>query len=293
MSVVENIFELIGNTPLVKINKLNPNPKVKIYAKLEYFNPTGSLKDRIAKAMIEAAERSGKLTKDKTIVEATSGNTGISLAWVARLKGYNCTLIMPKNVSKEKRKLLEALNAKIILTDTELDAIKLGREMAKDPKYFLTDQFCNEANWEAHYQTTAKEILSQTKGKITHFIAGIGTSGTIMGVARGLKEHNPRIQVIGVMPENTRHEQEGLLNLKDYVPEIYDPKLVDEIITVKDENAFETARRLATEEGIFAGISSGSTMYAAIKIAERLDKGLIVVLFGDSIFRYLEKLFST
>lgn len=256
------------------------------------INPTGSLKDRIAKSIVESAEKSGKLTKDKTIVEVTSGNTGISLAWVAALEGYDCILIMSKNVSKEKRKLLEALGAKIILTDTELDAIKLGREMAKDPRYLLTDQFSNEANWRAHYKTTAEEILSQTKGKITHFIAGIGTSGTIVGVGRKLKEFNSEIQVVGVMPEKKRHEQEGLLNLKEYVPEIYDSKSIDEIIIVKDEDAFDTTRRLVKEEGIFAGISSGSAMYAAMELAKKLYRGLIVVIFGDSIFRYLEKLLS-
>jgi cysteine synthase len=184
---VNHVFELIGKTPMVKINKWNPNPNVEIYAKLEWFNPMGSLKDRIALPMIERAEESGKLTKDKVILEATSGNTGISIAWAATLKGYKCVIVMPKFVSVERRKILRALGAKLVFVSTEAEVVEKAREMARDPKYFMTDQFANEENWKAQYKTTGQEIWEQTDGKITHFVAGIGTSGTLMGVARRLK----------------------------------------------------------------------------------------------------------
>ena len=282
-----HVFELIGNTPMVRINNMNPNPNVEIYAKLEWFNPMGSVKDRIALQMIRRAENEGVLTKEKMILEATSGNTGISVAWVAAMKGYKCVIIMPKSASLERRKIMKALGAKLILAPTEKEVIQRARELAKNPRYFLTDQFANEENWKVHYQTTGEEIWEQTDGKITHFVAGCGTSGTLMGVARKLKEHNQRVQIIGVRPSSPNHKQQGLLNPKEFCPELLDPDELDQIIIVKDEDAFTSTRSLLAKEGLFAGISSGSAMYGAILKAREIKEGLIVVLFADHGFKYL------
>ncbi|MEM3550340.1 MAG: cysteine synthase family protein [Candidatus Bathyarchaeia archaeon] len=293
VKTVNHVFELIGETPMVKINNMNPNPNVEIYAKLEWFNPMGSLKDRIALRMIERAEKEGKLTKDKIILEATSGNTGISLAWVAALKGYKCTIVMPEFVSIERRKILKALGAELVFVKSEAELVAKAREMAKNPKYFMTDQSSNEENWKTHYQTTGEEIWNQTDGKITHFVAGIGTSGTLMGVARKLKEHNPNIQIVAVQPSRPGNKQQGLLNLEEFRPEIFNPEELDEMVMVSDEEAFETARDLFLKEGLFVGISSGSAMYGAIKKAKEIEEGLIVTLFGDHGFKYLStELFS-
>jgi cysteine synthase len=288
MKVASHVFELIGQTPIVKINKINPNPATEIYAKLEWFNPMGSLKDRIALRMIENAEREGKLTRGKIILEATSGNTGIAIAWVAALKGYKCTIVMPDGVSEERKKILNILGAELIFTDTEIGAISKAREMARDSRYVMTDQFASEINWKAHYQTTAEEIWEQTQGRLTHFVAGIGTSGTIMGVGRRLKKLNPKIQIVGVQPSKAHSKQEGLLNLKEFYPEICKVnEVVDEMIMVDDEEAFRTAKDLIVKEGLFAGISSGSAMYGAIQKARENDRGLVVVVLGDHGFKYL------
>jgi cysteine synthase len=293
MKVASHVFELIGRTPMVRINKMNPNPHVEIYAKLEGFNPMGSLKDRIALRMIESAEEEGKLTKDQIILEATSGNTGISIAWVATLKGYECTLVLPKSVSRERKKILKALGAKLIYVPTETDAVKKARELAKNTRYFMTDQFANEMNWKAHYQTTGEEIWEQTDGRITHFVAGIGTSGTIMGVARKLKEYNENVQIIGVQPSRLGSIQEGLLNLQEFCPEICKCDEVDEMLMVEDKNASKTARDLFLKEGLFVGISSGSAMWGAMHKATEISEGLIVTIFGDHGFKYLStKLFG-
>ncbi len=282
-----HVFELIGNTPMVRINKMSPNPNVEILAKLEGFNPMGSVKDRIALRMIRRAENEGELTKSKIILEATSGNTGISVAWVAALTGYRCVIIMPKSASFERRKIMKALGAKLILEPTEKEVIKRARELARNPKYFLTDQFANEENWRAHYETTGVEIWEQTEGKVTHFVAGCGTSGTLMGVARKLREHNRRIQIIGVRPSSPDHGQQGLLNPKEFCPELLDPDELNEIISVKDEDAVVCTRELLLKEGLFVGISSGSVMYGALIKARKIEKGLIVVLFADHGFKYL------
>jgi cysteine synthase B len=287
MNRASHIFELIGNTPMVRINKMNPNPNVEIYAKLEWFNPMGSLKDRIALRMIEKAEEEGKLTKGKVILEATSGNTGISIAWVAALKGYKCEIILPNAVSDERKKILKALDAKLVLVSNETEAINTAREKAKNPQYFLTDQFANEMNWKTHYETTGEEIWKQTEGKITHFVAGIGTSGTLMGAARKLKKHKKDIQIIGVQPSRPHNRQQGLLNLQEFCPEICKHDEVDEMIMVEDEDAFRTTRELLLKEGLFAGVSSGSTMWAAIQTAKKINHGLIVTIFGDHGFKYL------
>lgn len=291
MKIANNIIDLIGNTPLVKINKLNPNSNVTIYAKLESFNPGGSIKDRIALNMIESAEKSGKLTKDRIILEATSGNTGIGLAMVAAIKGYKVLLVMSESASIERRKVLKAFGADILLTpakDGTDGAIEKAYKLAREnKKYILMDQFNNEDNWKAHYNTTAKEILKQTKGKITMFIASMGTTGTIMGVAKKLKEYNKNIRIIGVEPY-IGHKIQGLKNLKEaYKPGIYDKKLLDEKINIKDEDAYETARLLAKKEGLFVGMSSGAAMFIALQKAKELNDGLIVVLLPDGGERYL------
>jgi cysteine synthase len=237
--------------------------------------------------MIERAEEEGKLTKDKIILEATSGNTGISVAWVAALKGYRCTIVMPESVSDERKKILRVLGANLVSASTEIDAIKKAREMAKNAQYFMANQFANEMNWKAHYQTTGEEIWEQTEGRITHFVAGIGTSGTLMGVARKLREFKKDIQIVGVQPSRTASRQQGLLNLRAFCPEICKQDEVDEMLMVEDEDAFKTARELLLKEGLFVGISSGSTMWGAIQKAKEINEGLIVTIFGDHGFKYL------
>ncbi len=284
-----NILNTIGNTPLIEIKKLNPNPKVKILAKLEKFNPGGSVKDRIAKYMIEAAERSGKLTKDKTILEATSGNTGIGLALVAAVKGYKLKIVMPDNVSPARKKILKALGADLILTpgkESTDGAIILARELAIDPKYLLIDQYRNPANVLAHYETTGPEIWKQTDGKITHFVAAIGTTGTLMGISKYLKEKNPNIKILGVEPSPS-HRIQGLKNLNDkIIPEIFDASQIDDMIRIKDRDAFRVTRELA-REGLFVGMSSGAAMWAAVRVTNKLNSGVVVVIFPDGGEKYL------
>jgi len=287
MRRVNHVFELIGKTPIVKINTMNPNPDVKIYAKLEGWNPTGSTKDRIALQMVEKAEKEGMLTKGKTILEATSGNTGISIAWVAALKGYKCTIVMPRKNSIERKRILRALGANLVLAASEKEVVETARRMAKRRQYFMTDQFMNEENWKAHFLGTGEEIWRQTRGKITHFVAGMGTSGTLMGVAARLRMYNKNVRIVGVHPAGLDSKQEGLLNFSEFCPEIFDPKRVDEIIRVEDRDAFKTCRDLFLKEGLFVGISSGSVMYGAIQKAREIEEGLIVALCADSGFKYL------
>jgi len=288
----ENILESIGHTPLVKIRRLNPNPRVTIAAKLEGTNPGGSVKDRIALYMITAAERKGELTKDKIILEPTSGNTGIGLAMIAAVKGYRMLVTMSEWMSEERRKMLEAFGAEIILTPGEKGtdgAIEKAHELyAKNPElYFMPNQYDNPSNVLAHYETTAVEIWEQTKGKITHFVAGMGTTGTLMGCSRRLKEFNPDIKIIGVEPYKD-HKIQGLKNMEEaIVPKIYNPALLDEKINVADEDAFAMTRRLAREEGIFCGMSSGAAFHVAVELAKKLDEGLIVTLFPDRGEKYL------
>ena len=288
----KNILKLIGNTPLVKINKLNPNKRVELYAKLESFNPGGSVKDRIGLTMIEEAEKSGELTKDKIILEPTSGNTGIGIALVSAVKGYKVLLTMPESVSMERRKILKALGAELLLTPKEKGtdgAIEKAYKMAREEKdkYLLLDQYNNENNWKAHYNGTGKEIWEQTNGKITMFVAAIGTFGTLRGVSARLKENNKEIKIIGVEPY-IGHKIQGLKNMKEaYKPGIYDKKLLDEKINIKDEDAYETARKLAKQEGIFVGMSSGAAMFVALQKVRELKHGLVVVLLPDGGEKYL------
>ncbi len=287
-----SVLDLIGKTPLVRINRLNPNPKVEIYAKLEGLNPGGSVKDRICVKMIEEAERKGELTKEKVILEPTSGNTGIGLAMVAAVRGYRCILVMPASVSIERVLMLKALGAEVVLTPPEKGtdgAILKAREIYQnDPsRYFMPDQFDNPANPLAHYETTGPEIWNDTGGKVTHLVAGLGTSGTLMGAGRYLKERNPDIQIIAAEPE-MGHRIQGLKNMREaVVPTIYDESFIDRKIEVKTEDAYEWALRLTREEGIFSGQSSGAAMYAAAEVAKELEHGLIVVVLPDMGFKYL------
>ena len=286
------ILDCIGNTPLAGIERINPNPNVKLYAKLEGNNPGGSVKDRIALYMIEEAEKSGRLTRDKVILEATSGNTGIGLAMVASATGYRVKLTMPACVSVERRRVLEAFGAELILSPSEEGtdgAIRLAHKiLAEDPeRYFMPNQFDNEANILAHYETTGREIIEQTAGKITHFVAGMGTTGTLMGVSRRLKEHDKAIRIVGVEPK-LGHRIQGLKNMAEsIVPKIFDPSVLDERYIVNDDEAFDTTRKLATREGIFAGMSSGAAMSIALRKSSELREGVIVVILPDRGDRYL------
>ncbi len=288
----KTILDLIGNTPLLEIRHLNPNPKVKIFAKLEYLNPGGSIKDRAALSMIEAAEKSGQLTHDKIVIEATSGNTGIGLALVCAVKGYRLVLAMSESASVERQKIVKARGAEILLTPGHLgtdgaieEVYRLARE--NPDLYFVTDQYNNDANWQAHYYGTGPELWRQTDGKMTTLVATLGTSGTLMGLSRRLKEYNPDITIVGVEPY-LGHKLQGLKNMKEsYQPEIFDKNRLDKKPNIDDEVAFEMTRRLAREEGLFVGMSSGAAMVAACEEATHMDEGLIVVIFPDSGGLYL------
>jgi S-sulfo-L-cysteine synthase (O-acetyl-L-serine-dependent) len=285
------ILECIGNTPIASID-LNPNPGVKLFAKLEGNNPGGSVKDRIALYMVEAAEKEGRLTKDKIILEATSGNTGIGLAMVATAKRYRLKLTMPACVSIERRRILEAFGAELILTPSNEGtdgAIRLAHKiLSEDPdRYFMPNQFDNEANIIAHYETTGKEIIDQTQGRITHFVAGMGTTGTLMGVSKRLKEFNKDISIVGVEPV-LNHRIQGLKNMTESIkPKIFDPGMIDEHYYVNDEEAFDTTRMLAIKEGLFVGMSSGAAMHIALRKSSELKEGVIIVLLPDRGDRYL------
>ena len=286
------ILECIGNTPLVRIDGINPNPRVRVFAKLEGNNPGGSVKDRIALYMINGAEKDGRLTRDKIILEATSGNTGIGLAMVATAKKYRVKLTMPACVSIERRRILEAFGAELILSPSEEGtdgAIRSAqRILSEEPeKYFMPNQFDNEANVLAHYETTGKEVIEQTGGTITHFVAGMGTTGTLMGTGKRLKEFKNDIKIIGVEPA-LNHRIQGLKNMSEsIVPKIFDPFKLDERFLVNDEEAFDTTRMLAVKEGIFVGMSSGAAMHIALRKSSELKEGVIVVIFPDRGDRYL------
>ncbi len=294
----KNILQTIGSTPLVRINKLNTNQEVELLAKIEGKNPTGSIKDRIALKMIQQAEMMGKLEKGKTIIEPTSGNTGISLAMIGAVKGYTVEIVMSEKVSIERRMIIEAFGAKVTLTaaDGGTDAaIKKAKKLVKDypDKYFMPYQFSNEYNKLAHYKTTAEEIWKDTNGTITHFVSGVGTSGTLMGVAKGLKENNPNIKVVEAHPVKNHYIQ-GLKNMEEaIIPELYDPSILDESILVESCDAIKMARRIILEEGIFVGMSSGAAMIAALEVIKKLDSGTVVCIFPDRGEKYLStKMFS-
>ncbi len=286
------ILDQIGNTPLVRLTSINPFPHVNMFAKLEGMNPTGSLKDRIAKYMIEKAEQNRSLNREKTVIEASSGNTGISLSMVAAVKGYKIKIFMPESKSIERRKVMLLGGTEIVLTTgkDQNSHIKACEELAKaeSNKYFYFDQNGNENNTLAHYYTMAVEILDQIDRKIDVMVAGFGTGGTIMGCARRFKEVNPDVYIISVEPEKAISKIEGLLHMDgEYIPKIYDPILIDRVIRVSDENAIQMTQRIAREEGIFAGISSGAVLWAALEFAKEFQKGNFVLVFADSADRYL------
>ena len=277
---------------MVRINALNPNPRVNIYAKIEGFNPTGSIKDRIALRMVEQAEREGRLVAGMTILEPTSGNTGIGLAVVGIVKGYDVVIVMSEAVSVERRKILRACGAKVILTPASEGtdgAIRLAREMyAAHPElYFMPDQFANAANYMAHYERTAIEIWQACGGQIDYFVSAVGTSGTLMGVSRFLRIMKPDIKVICAHPTRG-HFIQGLKNMEEaIVPDIYDESLIDSQEMIDSEEAIDMARQIIAREGIFAGMSSGAAMLAARRTAQRIESGNIVVLFADRAEKYL------
>jgi len=287
-----NLLSAIGSTPLVELNNLNGNSKVRIFGKLEGNNPGGSIKDRPAYYMIKKAEESGELTREKTILEPTSGNTGIALAMIGAAKGYKVKLCMPECVSVERQRVIEAFGAETVLTPANEGtdgAIKKARLLiTEEPgKYYMPNQFENENNVLAHYETTGPEIFSQTKGEIDVFVAGMGTGGTLMGVAKYLKERKPEIKIVGVEPI-VGHKIQGLKNMQEsIVPKIYHSEKLDEKIIVEDDPAYEVTRLLATKEGIFVGMSSGAAVAGALRIAKKMDSGIIVVILPDRGDRYL------
>ncbi|RQW85894.1 MAG: cysteine synthase family protein [Geobacter sp.] len=287
-----SVEQAIGNTPLVEVTGLNPNPRVRILAKLEGNNPGGSIKDRPAYYMIAKAEESGELTHDKIILEATSGNTGIALAMIGAARKYRVKLAMPACVSLERRSILEAYGAEVVLSpahEATDGAIRLARQILEENPgmYYMPNQYANENNVLAHYETTGPEIFAQTGGEIDIFMAGMGTGGTLMGVGRFLREQNRHIRIIGVEPR-IGHKIQGLKNMKEaIVPPIYHEEWLDDKIVIDDEDAFETARLLAIQEGLFVGMSGGAAIAAAIKMAEKLDSGTIVTILPDRGDRYL------
>lgn len=285
----DNIVSSIGNTPLVEIPRISPKPDVHIFAKLEGQNPTGSLKDRIAKYMIEEAEAKGLLTPDKIILEATSGNTGISLAMIGKRKGYSVKVIMPENVSPERCHLLILYGAEVVFSEGPKGtngAIEVACEMAKDSSYYMPFQYGNPANPRAHYETTGVEIVRDLP-EIDVFVAGLGTGGTLMGTGRRLKEHNPNIRIVGVEPHPGELVQ-GLRSLEDgFVPPILDLSLLDSKMVITTREAFASTKELVEAEGIFAGISSGAVLRCAQRLAQRMDKGNIVCLLADGGWKYL------
>ena len=300
MKIANNVTELIGNTPLVRLNRLTEGAYAEVAAKLEFLNPAHSVKDRIGAAMIAAAEKSGTLTRDKVIIEPTSGNTGIALAMTAAAKGYKCVLTMPETFSKERRMLLRAFGAELILTpgpDGMGGAIKKAEELAaSDPKYFMPQQFNNPANPEIHRKTTAEEIWRDTDGKVDFLVAGIGTGGTVTGVGEVIKSRKPSFKVVAIEPDASPvlsggskgpHKIQGIG--AGFVPAVLNTKIYDEIIRVKDDDAMETARRMAKEEGLLVGISSGAAVWAALQVARRPENTgkLIVVIIPDFGERYL------
>ena len=300
MKIASNVSELIGNTPLVRLNRISKDVKGEIVAKLEFFNPAHSVKDRIGVSMIDAAEKAGKIKKDTIIVEPTSGNTGIALAMVAASRGYKCILTMPETMSKERRMLLRAYGAELVLTpgpDGMGGAIKKAEELAaSDPRYFMPQQFKNPANPEIHRKTTAEEIWHDTDGKVDFLVAGIGTGGTITGVGEVIKARKPSFKAVAVEPDASPvlsggakgpHKIQGIG--AGFVPSVLNTRIYDEIIRVKDDDAMETARRMAREEGLLIGISSGAATWAALQVAGRKENPgkLIVVIIPDFGERYL------
>jgi cysteine synthase B len=284
---MSNLLELVGNTPLVELTRLHHNPKVKIFGKLEGDNPGGSVKDRAAKSMIQGALERGEIKAGTKLIEATSGNTGIALAMIARLYGIEIELAMPSNSTKERVLTMEAFGARVTLTETIESARDYAIEKSKSGEYILLNQFENPDNYLAHYRTTGPEIYRDTQGKITHFVSSMGTTGTIMGTSMYLKEQNPDIQIIGCQPT----EGSKIPGIRrwpiEYRPKIFDPKRVDRVMDVSEQEAVEMTRKLAKVEGVFGGMSSGGGVSASIRLASELEEGIIVCIICDRGDRYL------
>jgi cysteine synthase B len=294
----KSVLDLIGNTPLLSFRRVTQTvAPVKILAKAEWYNPGGSVKDRAALSMILDGERRGLLTRGKTLVDATSGNTGIAYAMIGAERGYRVKLALPKNASPERKQSLLAYGAELVLTDptegTDGAQRYVKQLVEHNPdRYFYPDQYNNDANWRAHYETTANEIWRQTDGQITHFVTGVGTSGTFMGVTRRLKELNPAIQCISMQPDSPLHGLEGMKHMPTaLVPGIFDNSIADEQVEVGTEDAHRMCLRLAREEGLLVGVSSGANMVAALQLAERLKDGVVVTIFCDSASKYLSESF--
>ena len=293
-----SVLDMIGRTPLVRLHQFErETPGVELFAKAEWQNPGGSVKDRAAARMILEGEASGQLTASRTILDATSGNTGIAYAMVGAARGYRVKLCMPENASSERKLMLRALGAELVLTsplEGTDGAIREARRLyADDPeKYFYPDQYNNDANWRAHYDTTAPEIIEQTSGRLTHFVAGLGTSGTFVGTGRRLRKFNPSIKLISFQPDSPFHGLEGLKHMETAItPGIYDAGLADEDLRIETERAYRMVRRLAREEGLLAGISSGAAVAAMVDVARRLDRGVVVTVFPDGAEKYLSESF--
>jgi len=297
---VSSVLDLIGKTPLVRLPHFERmTPGVELYAKAEWQNPGGSVKDRAAVRMIRDGEARGALRSGLTIVDATSGNTGIAYAMVGAARGYKVRLFLPEIASPERKLILRAFGAELVLTNplegTDGAIREVRRTVAEHPeRYFYPDQYSNESNWRAHFDTTAPEIIDQTGGRLTHFVAGLGTSGTFMGTGRALRQFNPAIKLISFQPEGPFHGLEGLKHMETaMVPAIYDPSLADEDLRVSTEAAHTMVRRLAREEGLLVGISSGAALAAALQVAGRLDRGVVVTVFPDGAEKYLSETFWT
>jgi cysteine synthase B len=291
----EDILQTIGKTPLLCLHRVigNISPHVKIYAKLEKYNPGGSVKDRAAFQMIKDAEEAGVLAKDKIILDSTSGNTGIAYAMIGAVKGYKVKIVLPRNASLERKKIITAFQAEIVYS-SEFEgsdgAINMAKEIynSNPGRYYMPDQYNNPSNWKAHYLTTGPEIIEQTKGRVTHFVASVGTSGTIMGTGKAFKEFNPDIKLIAVQPDDAMHGIEGLKHIESsIVPGIYDFHFPDETIFVNTEKAYDMVKKITLIEGLAVGHSSGAALVGALQVAERLSEGVIVTIFPDGGDRYL------
>jgi cysteine synthase B len=291
-----SLLHFIGNTPLIEIHEMTkPSRRVRIFAKAEWLNPGGSVKDRAGLKIIEEGERSGKLTREKIILDSTSGNTGIAYAMIGAVKGYRVELVVPANISEERMKTLQAYGANLIQTDPLLGSdgalLEAKRLYEENPgRYFMGDQYNNAANWRAHYGATGVEIFYQSRGKVTHFVAGVGTGGTLMGTGRRLKDYHPNIKVYGVQPDNGFHGIEGLKHIETAIrPGIYDDSILSGTFFVKTEDAYEMAIRLGKAEGLLVGPSSGAAFWASLKLAESIESGMIVTIFPDGGDRYFSR----
>jgi len=296
--VQTGLFDLVGNTPLVPLRRVfSGRPGVELYVKAEWFNPSGSVKDRAAREIILAAEQAGELHPGVTLLDATSGNMGIAYATLCAARGYSAELTIPANASPERLAILRALGASLILTDpmegTDGAQREAKRRYVQNPdRYFYADQYNNPANWQAHYRTTGVEIWEQTNGRVTHFVAGLGTSGTMMGTGRRLRELNPGVRLISVQPDSPLHGLEGLKHMPTAIrPGIYDEALIDVGVTVATEDAFQMAKRLAREEGLFVGVSAAAAVVTAIRLASSLRAGVVVTVLPDAGFKYVSERF--